>query len=126
MKMGSADAYGHDNVVVFAAAAEILITVTQSHLRFPANIDNMFRQAFLPLLHLGRDFCRETIAVRTFDQQSSGATITGFGDAAQASFVTAAIFAWCQSDIGHQLVRLVEPGKVTQFCNQPHRNQKQR
>ena len=73
---------GRDDVGRFAAAGKFAIARTQPQLRFPGDLADRLGLLLLPEQQFAADPGREAVGPGRFDQQPTGGTISGLGEAA--------------------------------------------
>ena len=58
--------------------------------------------------------------LRGFDEQPPRMAVAGLGDAALAPLVAAGVFAGHQAEVGHELPRMPETPRASEFTDQDH------
>jgi hypothetical protein len=89
------------------------VSSAQPHLRLPGNVTNHGWQRLLALVHRLPDFRRHSIRPGGFHDQSSSDGAARLGDAGEATRLTARALARNQTEVRHELTRIVEPPHVT-------------
>src|SRR6266481_9370044 len=91
---------GRDDVGRFAAAGKPAIARTQPQLRFPGDLADRLGLLLLPEQQFAADPGREAVGPGRFDQQPTGGTISGLGEAAAFDAGTTRMLGRHQSEIG--------------------------
>src|ERR1700736_5618230 len=97
---------GGDDVGRLAGAGEPAIARAQPQLPLPGDVSDRLGLALLPEQQLAADPGREAAAPGRLDQQPTGGTISGLGEAAAVDAGTARILGGHQPETGHHLARI--------------------
>src|SRR6202011_4902925 len=104
-----------DDIGRLAAAGELAIARAQPQLRLPGDLTDRLGLALLSQQQLTADPGRAAVGAGRLDQQPTGGTIAGLGEAAASDAGTAGMLARHQPEIGHQLARIAKSREVAQF-----------
>ncbi len=111
----------HRFVPVQASRRETTEPAVQPILRLPRNAKNLTALSGLPGRQL-RGYSRVmTVMAGTLNEHPSGMPIAGFGYPSLPSLLPTGGFLGHHSEIPHQLPRMFEAGKITQFRDHRHR-----
>ena len=102
-------------VGVFPAADQPPIAFAQPHLGLPTDILKRFRQRFEAQLEMAADLGRIAVRPGPFDQHPPGMGVARLGDASLATSVSTGVFRGDETEITHELSRVVKTGEVAQF-----------